>query len=114
MYIEDALLCMRIRTAGYEVMYLPIVPVVHYRGSSGKKAWYASILYSFQSSKIFVQQVSGRRLAQRMTLGCRHGLGRSSTPARRGRHEAGAFPQKGGILLRSDQVRAGGLERGGA
>lgn len=59
MYFEDTLLCMRVRRSGYRVMYLPLAPVVHYRGRSARRAPYASILHSFQSSKVFVRRQYG-------------------------------------------------------
>ena len=60
MYFEDTLLCIRVQRAGYKIMYLPIAPVVHYRGRSARKARYASILYSFQGSKVFIDRQHGR------------------------------------------------------
>lgn len=39
MYGEDMDLCYRIRQHGYDIVYLPVFPVIHYGGGSGSQVW---------------------------------------------------------------------------
>ena len=63
MYYEDTLLCRRAREAGYKVVYLPLAPIIHYRGNSAKKIRPATILYSFQSSVVYFDRLYGAIVA---------------------------------------------------
>lgn len=63
MYYEDTLLCKRAREAGFEVVYLPLAPIVHYRGTSARKARTATLLHSFQSSVVYCERLYGSVVA---------------------------------------------------
>ena len=63
MYYEDTLLCRRAWKAGYAVVYLPLAPIIHYRGNSAKTARPATILYSFQSSVVYFERLHGATIA---------------------------------------------------
>lgn len=53
MYAEDLDLCYRIKKAGYKIMYLPEVKIVHYKGvASGIKSHSQSITTASKDSKI--------------------------------------------------------------
>ena len=64
MYYEDTLLCRRAWNAGYKVTYLPIAPIIHYRGISAKTVRPKTILYSFQSSVVYFERVYGALIAR--------------------------------------------------
>jgi GT2 family glycosyltransferase len=51
MYGEDIDWCYRVKMAGYKVMYVPITRVVHYKGSSSRKASRRS-LYEFHRAMV--------------------------------------------------------------
>lgn len=63
MYYEDTLLCKRAWKSGYSVIYLPLAPVIHYRAISAKKIRAKTMLYSFQSSVVYVERLHGATIA---------------------------------------------------
>ena len=59
MYYEDTLLCKRIHTLGYNVVYLPYAPIIHYHGGSAHKIRSKSIYFSFLGSQRYIEKVYG-------------------------------------------------------
>lgn len=64
MYYEDTLLCLRARRSGYKVVYLPVGAVVHYRQKSARQIRSKAMLYSFQSSLVYIETLYGPLMAQ--------------------------------------------------
>ncbi len=54
MYGEDIDLSIRIKNAGWKVMYFPNTRIIHFKGESSKKASFNYILHFYQSMSIFV------------------------------------------------------------
>lgn len=63
MYYEDTLLCYRIRKQGYQIVYLPLAPIIHYHGMSAKQVRPDALFNSFKGSKIFIKKVYGENTA---------------------------------------------------
>ena len=54
MYGEDIDLSIRIKKAGWQVVYFPSTRIIHFKGESSKKASFNYILHFYQSMSIFV------------------------------------------------------------
>lgn len=65
MYYEDTLLCKQVRKKGFQVMYLPVAAIMHYHGSSARKARPDAIYNSYLGSAIYINKVYGKKLAAR-------------------------------------------------
>lgn len=63
MYYEDTLLCYRMHTRGYQVVYLPYAPIIHYHGMSARKARPEATFNSFMGSTIYIKKVYGEKSA---------------------------------------------------
>ena len=59
MYYEDTLLCKRIHMLGYNVVYLPYAPIIHYHGGSAHKTRSKSIYFSFLGSQRYIEKIHG-------------------------------------------------------
>jgi GT2 family glycosyltransferase len=61
MYYEDALLCRSVWSMGRRVVYVALADVYHEQGKSSKQRQNKSLLTSFKSSRVYVQEVYGRQ-----------------------------------------------------
>lgn len=59
MFFEDTDLCRRVRSAGYNVYFVPGSKIYHYHGMSAKKNLARSIVYSFKSSIVYFRKHHG-------------------------------------------------------
>ena len=64
MYYEDTLLCHRVWKAGYRVVYVPIVPIIHYGGESAKQVKAFAAYNSFKSSVVYFKKTRNPAQAQ--------------------------------------------------
>lgn len=60
MYYEDTLLCRRVWDQGYRVVYLPVAPVIHYRGKSAGQVRPFAVWNSFLGGKTYLYRRYGR------------------------------------------------------
>jgi GT2 family glycosyltransferase len=64
MWYEDTLLCRKMHSSGYRVVYLPFAPIIHFLGESRRKVPVVSAYNSFKGSVIYFKKVYGEEIAQ--------------------------------------------------
>jgi len=72
MWSEDTLLCHNIRSRGYQVVYLPCAPIIHYAGESRNKVPVESAYNSFRGSVIYFKKTHGESVARFYCLAVRY------------------------------------------
>ncbi len=59
MYSEDVDLCLRAKAAGYDVVYNPLVSVIHFGGKSMKKNLSGAVLSNMRARLYFIKKYDG-------------------------------------------------------
>ncbi len=56
MYGEDLDWCYRIRQAGWQIYYVPLTKIIHYKGASSQKARFDTLLLFYRAMLLFVRK----------------------------------------------------------